>query len=126
MKEPKQGQQIGGVQSGQHYNSLSERRGKYSVMDSGQVAHGIQLGQATWATSLCQPKTYRRCCLSRFSLLLLHDTGGIEQLGKASPGSAGRNRTLGSKMLDEIEIPIPCYEKQLWVVSIANRIGLNN
>jgi type I restriction enzyme, S subunit len=47
---------------------------------------------------------------------------GIEQLGKASPGSAGRNRTLGLKMLDEIEIPLPSYEKQLWIVSIAKRL----
>lgn len=47
---------------------------------------------------------------------------GIEQLGKASPGSAGRNRTLGLKMLDEIEVPLPRYEKQMWVVSIAKRL----
>lgn len=47
---------------------------------------------------------------------------GIEQLGKASPGSAGRNRTLGLKMLDEIEVPLPSYEKQMWVVSIAKRL----
>lgn len=47
---------------------------------------------------------------------------GIEQLGKASPGSAGRNRTLGLKMLDEIEVPLPSYEKQVWIVSIAERL----
>lgn len=47
---------------------------------------------------------------------------GIEQLGKASPGSAGRNRTLGLQMLDEIEVPVPDYEKQLWIVSIAKRL----
>lgn len=47
---------------------------------------------------------------------------GIEQLGKASPGSAGRNRTLGLKMLDEVEVPLPSIGKQLWVVSIAKRL----
>lgn len=47
---------------------------------------------------------------------------GVEQLGKASPGSAGRNRTLGLKMLDEIEVPLPCYDKQMWVVSLAKRL----
>lgn len=47
---------------------------------------------------------------------------GIEQLGKASPGSAGRNRTLGLQMLDEIEVPVPDYEKQLWIISIAKRL----
>jgi type I restriction enzyme S subunit len=47
---------------------------------------------------------------------------GIEQLGKASPGSAGRNRTLGLQMLDEIEVPVPDYKKQLWIVSVAKRL----
>lgn len=47
---------------------------------------------------------------------------GIEQLGEASPGSAGRNRTLGLKMLDEIEVPLPSIGKQLWVVSISKRL----
>lgn len=46
---------------------------------------------------------------------------GIEQLGKASPGSAGRNRTLGLKMLDEIKVPLPCYNKQMSIVSITKK-----
>lgn len=46
----------------------------------------------------------------------------VEQLDKASPGSAGRNRTLGLKMLDEIKVPLPSYEKQLWIVSVAKRL----
>ena len=32
---------------------------------------------------------------------------GIEKLGEASPGGAGRNRTLGLKKLDAIEVPFP-------------------
>ena len=39
---------------------------------------------------------------------------GIEKVREASPGGAGRNRTLGLKKLEEIEVPIPSYEKQLW------------
>jgi restriction endonuclease S subunit len=39
---------------------------------------------------------------------------GIEKVREASPGGAGRNRTLGLKKLEEIEIPIPNYDKQLW------------
>jgi type I restriction enzyme, S subunit len=39
---------------------------------------------------------------------------GIEQVRKASPGGAGRNRTLGLKKLEKIEVPIPHYDKQLW------------
>ncbi len=39
---------------------------------------------------------------------------GLQQLRDASPGSAGRNRTLGLKALDAIKVPIPPYEAQLW------------
>jgi type I restriction enzyme S subunit len=39
---------------------------------------------------------------------------GIEKVREASPGGAGRNRTLGLKKLEKIEVPIPDFEKQLW------------
>jgi type I restriction enzyme S subunit len=39
---------------------------------------------------------------------------GIEKIREASPGGAGRNRTLGLKKLEKIEVPIPGYDKQLW------------
>lgn len=39
---------------------------------------------------------------------------GLQQLGEASPGSAGRNRTLGLKALEKIEVPVPAFEKQVW------------
>ncbi|PLY15324.1 MAG: restriction endonuclease subunit S [Sedimenticola sp.] len=39
---------------------------------------------------------------------------GIEKVREASPGGAGRNRTLGLKKLEKIEVPIPDYGKQLW------------
>ena len=39
---------------------------------------------------------------------------GIEKVREASPGGAGRNRTLGLKKLEKIEVPIPSYNKQLW------------
>lgn len=37
---------------------------------------------------------------------------GLERLGQASPGGAGRNRTLGLEKLAEIEVPVPPYEQQ--------------
>lgn len=37
----------------------------------------------------------------------LLSTRGLDAIGKASPGSAGRNRTLGVRALEEIEIPVP-------------------
>ncbi len=46
---------------------------------------------------------------------------GLEQLRKASPGGAGRNRTLGLNALSEIEVPIPAFGRQLWFVDLVNR-----
>ena len=37
---------------------------------------------------------------------------GLERIGEASPGGAGRNRTLGLEKLSEIEVPVPPYEHQ--------------
>jgi type I restriction enzyme S subunit len=39
---------------------------------------------------------------------------GLAQLGEASPGGAGRNRTLGLEALARIVIPVPPYAAQLW------------
>lgn len=39
---------------------------------------------------------------------------GLSSLGQASPGGAGRNRTLGLKALEAIRVPVPLLEKQLW------------
>lgn len=38
---------------------------------------------------------------------------GLDKIGKASPGGAGRNRTLGLEKLAEIEVPIPAYKDQV-------------
>ncbi len=37
---------------------------------------------------------------------------GLWKLGEASPGGAGRNRTLGLKKLAAIEVPVPSIDKQ--------------
>ena len=39
---------------------------------------------------------------------------GLRCLGEASPGGAGRNRTLGLKKLAAITVPVPSPEKQRW------------
>ena len=39
---------------------------------------------------------------------------GLRSLGEASPGGAGRNRTLGLKKLAAITVPVPSPEKQRW------------
>lgn len=38
---------------------------------------------------------------------------GLERIGEASPGGAGRNRTLGLNKLAKIEVPLPAYDQQV-------------
>ena len=55
--------------------------------------------------------------------LLTH--GGLEQVNRASPGSADRNRTLAVKRLNKIKIPVPPMKLQhefLKLLSLRNKI----
>ncbi len=47
---------------------------------------------------------------------------GLEVLGDASPGGAGRNRTLGLDALARIEVPIPPLEKQRWFTGLLGKV----
>lgn len=51
---------------------------------------------------------------ANFLLFYFQTPEGILRLNEASPGGAGRNRTLGLKKLDVIEVPVPPLEKQQW------------
>lgn len=51
---------------------------------------------------------------ARYIVLYLLTPAGLRGLGAASPGSADRNRTLSTKALLNIPIPVPPYESQLW------------
>ena len=48
---------------------------------------------------------------------------GIEKVRAASPGGAGRNRTLGLNKLEKIEVPIPTYDKQLWFNRLQTQVA---
>lgn len=39
---------------------------------------------------------------------------GLQKLGEASPGGAGRNRTLGLKKLEALQVPAPLIDRQHW------------
>lgn len=54
--------------------------------------------------------------LARAACLCFHflTEAGLQQLGEASPGGAGRNRTLGLKALERILVPVPAMDAQLW------------
>lgn len=49
-----------------------------------------------------------------FLCFYLLTAAGLAGIGQASPGSADRNRTLGQKALEAIEVPIPDYDQQTW------------
>lgn len=46
---------------------------------------------------------------------------GLHQLGVASPGGAGRNRTLGLKALEQIRVPAPSLDTQVWFDSLQRK-----
>ena len=47
---------------------------------------------------------------------------GLRLLGEASPGGAGRNRTLGIKKLAAIEVPIAQIEDQYWFNRLQSKV----
>lgn len=47
---------------------------------------------------------------------------GMELIRAASPGGAGRNRTLGLEALANITVPIPQYETQIWFDTLQEEI----
>lgn len=60
----------------------------------------------------CVPKT--GVATAEFLRFYFLTEEGLRKIGEASPGGAGRNRTLGLKKLAQIEVPVPKYEEQLW------------
>lgn len=51
---------------------------------------------------------------AEFLLFYFRTPEGLQKLGETSPGGAGRNRTLGLKKLEVVEVPIPPIETQRW------------
>jgi type I restriction enzyme S subunit len=51
---------------------------------------------------------------------------GLEQLGEASPGGAGRNRTLGLEKLGKILVPVPLNGKLTWFDDILRKMNVLN
>lgn len=47
----------------------------------------------------------------------------LEKIQFASPGGAGRNRTLGLKRLENIEVQVPDYGKQLWFNQLQSYVA---
>lgn len=47
---------------------------------------------------------------------------GLLQIGEASPGGAGRNRTLGLSKLENLVVPVPPFPKQLWFNGLQEKV----
>lgn len=60
----------------------------------------------------CVPK--KKVVTANFLRYYFLTEEGLEKIGLASPGGAGRNRTLGLEKLEAIAVPVPSFEKQLW------------
>jgi type I restriction enzyme S subunit len=59
-------------------------------------------------------------CSSRYLLTYLKTPEGISELGKISPGSAGRNRVLSVKRLNEVIVPVVPGGFQKWLTDELN------
>ncbi|WP_137931622.1 restriction endonuclease subunit S domain-containing protein [Mesorhizobium comanense] len=69
----------------------------------------------------CVPDPQR--ATSKFLLYYFLTAEGTERLGAASPGGAGRNRTLGLKGLESIVVPAPSLDAQLWFDELQQKAG---
>ena len=69
-----------------------------------------RVGSHRFLTCVPQPTI----AISKFLLFYFLTPEGLDKLGNASPGGAGRNRTLGLKKLAAIDVPVPDVERQKW------------
>lgn len=70
--------------------------------------HG-RVGSHRFITCVCDPAR----ALPKFVHFYFLTNDGLEKLGKASPGGAGRNRTLGIERLAQIQVPIVSLGQQV-------------
>lgn len=59
---------------------------------------------------------------AHFLCFYLLSPEGLYHVGEASPGSADRNRTLSSKKMSEISVPVPPYADQLKFDSLLQQV----
>ncbi|MCF6156160.1 MAG: hypothetical protein E3K36_13155 [Candidatus Brocadia sp.] len=70
----------------------------------------------------CAPK--KGVATSNFLCFYFLTKEGLAKLGEASPGGAGRNRTLGIEALSKINVPVLQYEKQIWFDNLLKKVGV--
>ena len=78
-----------------------------------------RVGSHRFITCVPQPDTMRAGFLNfHFSTQT-----GLSQLGDASPGGAGRNRTLGLASLNRIAVPVPSMARQNWFCQLLAKMS---
>src|SRR5690606_30647938 len=68
----------------------------------GPQDHG-RVGSHRFLTCVPHPEL----AVAEFLLFYLLTPEGLQKIGEASPGGAGRNRTLGIKKAEQIHVPVP-------------------
>jgi len=87
------------------FNNVFAWEGAIAVAQ--KVDHG-RVGSHRFITCICD----RERVFPEILQFYFQTVAGLEKIGKASPGGAGRNRTLGIKKLEQITVPVPSLEKQ--------------
>lgn len=60
--------------------------------------------------------------VASFVLFYFQTPEGFQKIKDASPGGAGRNRTLGLEQLKKIEVPLPSFDQQLWFNQLCHQV----
>lgn len=112
-KQPKTGAELGSkrlfkIEPGDLvFNNVFAWEGAVAVVRDEDAGH---IGSHRFITCVPTPNV----ATPHFLCFYFLTPEGLERLGEASPGGAGRNRTLGLDALMNIEVPIPALEKQVW------------
>lgn len=89
-----------------------------AIAVAGRADHN-RVGSHRYIT--CVPK--KDLITANFLCFYLLTDDGIEKVQEASPGSADRNRTLAMKRLENIDVPVPNYGKQLWFDNLQTKVA---
>ena len=89
-----------------------------AIAVAGRTDHN-RVGSHRYIT--CVPK--KDLITADFLCFYLLTDDGIEKVQEASPGSADRNRTLAMKRLENIDVPVPNYDKQLWFDNLQTKVA---
>ena len=98
------------------FNNVFAWEGAVAIVPSGEKG---RVGSHRFLTCVTVPETVT----AGFLLFYFLTREGLQQLGEASPGGAGRNRTLGLRKLAAIEVPVPPIGTQRWFDRLQDKAG---